>query len=270
MKQLDGLLKVARPVVPMLPANFSNRVMAKIEQLDVPIVPFNMPRRYLRWAQLAGSFLLLGLSLVVVNSVIFEIQMNGSVELLFFGTQFFKDVLSYLPFDLIFPALIMSWLSSWLLWKSKTLKRGIAGIIIGSFLTTTFGGAALAATSINGQIQTALITQEQEIPLLSWFYKERARFFVKHPNFRMGRVVRFEKNLVWIVDPHGKTLMIELPAEMNVQERQVISLVGTEADDLFVARAGRHCSPGRVGKYFSHMSSMMRRGNMGSHHRRSH
>lgn len=242
--------------------------MAEIEQLDAPIVPFNMPRHYLRWAQLAGSFLLLGLSLVVVNSVIFEIQMNGSVELLYFGTRFFKDAISYLPFDLIFPALIISGLSSWLLWKSKTLKRVIAGIIIGSFLTTTFGGAALAATGINGQIQTVLIKQKQEIPLLSWFFKERAQFFVRHPNFRLGRVIRFENNLVWIVDPHGKTLKIELPAGMDVQDGQVISLVGTETDDLFVAHMGRHCSPGRVGKYFSHMS-MMHRGNMGDHHRRN-
>ena len=269
MKKLDDILKAARPVVPDLPIGFSKRVMSEIEKIDTVKIPVMSLSQHVKWRQLAGGVALLVLSLLIVNHIVFEIQMNGSVEMLYFGTQFLKDVFTYLPFDLIIPAFIVTGLSSWLMWNSKALKRGIAAIIIGSYLTTSFGGAALAATSINEKIQSAVIKENEDWPLVSWFFKERARFFINHPNFRMGRVEQSEGRFAWIIDPHGNKQKIELPASMRVQKGQIISMAGVASGDLFRASVGRHCSQGRAGKYFHHLP-MMHNGmnqNMGGHHR---
>ncbi|MFH2131181.1 MAG: hypothetical protein ABIK68_12480, partial [bacterium] len=109
----------------------------------------------------------------------------------------------------------------------------------------------------------------REWPLVSWFFKERARYFVHHPNFRMGRVEKTEGRLIWIIDPRGERSRIELPEGMQVREGQVVSLAGVAADDLFRVSSGHHCNPGRVGRYFHHMSMMSpgMNGNMRGHHR---
>lgn len=269
MKNLDSILKTAKPAVPDLPLDFSARVMTEIETIDLATtstVPSYLP---VKWKQLAGGVFLLTLALVIVNNIIFEVQMNGSLEMLYFGTRFLKDVFSYIPFDLIIPAIIVTGFSSWLMWNSKAIKRGIAGIVIGSFLTATFGGAALASTGINKQIQTAVIKEKDEWPIVSWFFKERARYFIDHPNFRMGRVEQSDGKYVWIVNPQGKKFKIELPSDMMVNEGQIISVTGIESDNLFKVANGRHCDPGRVGRYF-HSRSMMhqgREGKMKNHHR---
>ena len=253
MKNLDGMLKAAKPVVPDLPTNFSQRVMAEIEKFDLTIAPAATLRGTIRWRQLIGGVMLLALALLIVNNVVFEVKMNGSIELLYFGTQFLRDVFNYIPFDLIIPAIVVTGLSSWLVWNSKALKRGLAAIVIGSYLTSVFGGAALAATGINEQIQAALIKEKKEWPLVSWFFKERARFFVDLPNFRMGRVEKLDNQFVWIVDPHGNKTKVILPPGMRVREGQYVSLSGHASGNFFKVNSGRHCNPGRVERYFHHM-----------------
>ncbi|MBU2646502.1 hypothetical protein KKI24_17470 [bacterium] len=269
MKKLDDILRAAKPAVPDLPEDFSQQVMSRIEKLDPVAAPVIRARQPVRWTPLLGGLLLLSLSLITVNNVVFEIQMNGSLEMLTFGTRFLKDVLTYIPFDLILPALIVTTLASWLMWHSNAFKRGIAAILLGSFLTTTFGGAALAATGINDRIQRVIIQEEREWPLVSWFFKERARYFVDHPNFRMGRVEKTEGLFVWIIDPRGRTSRIELPAGMQVREGQIVSLTGVASGDLFRVNSGHHCNPGRAGRYFHHMSMMNAEmnENMREHHR---
>jgi len=258
MNKLDILIKTGRPAVPDLPENFSRQVMSKITKSNSPI-PAIVPLRYrVKWMHFVAGLLFLVLSLIVANSVIFEIQMNGSIELLYFGSRFIKNVIEFIPFDSIFLALTIAGFSSWLVWNSKVIKTGITTILIGSYLTTAFGGAALAATGLNEKVQTTLSTNNLDLYVISWFYKERARFFVHHPNFRMGSVVKLEKKLVWIIDPHGKRQGIVLPIEMNVQKGQVISLVGVESGGFFRASIGRHCNQKSVRRYFSHMPMMHR------------
>ncbi|MFH2132950.1 MAG: hypothetical protein ABIK68_21405 [bacterium] len=269
MKKLDDILRAAKPAVPDLPEDFSQRVMSRIEKLDPVAAPVIAARPPVRWTPLLGGLLLLALSLITVNNIVFEIQMNGSLEMLYFGTRFLKDVLTYIPFDLIVPALIVTALASWLMWHSNAFKRGIAAILLGSFLTTTFGGAALAATGINDRIQSVIIQEEREWPLVSWFFKERARYFVDHPNFRMGRVENTDGPFAWIIDPRGGKSRIELPAGMRVREGQIVSLTGVASGGLFRVNSGHHCNPGRAGRYFHHMSMMdtdMNK-NMREHHR---
>ena len=256
MKKLDDILKAAKPAVPDLPMDFSERVMSEVMKIDLATLPLKLARQPIKWKQLAGGTLLLLLSLVIVNNIIFEVQMNGSVELLYFGTQFLKDIFVYFPFDLVVPAIIVTGMSSWLMWNSKALKRGIAAIIIGSYLTTAFGGAALAATGINEQIQDAIIKERREWPLVSWYFKERARYCIDLPNFKMGRVEKSNGRFVLIMDPHGHKSKIELPTGMTVRKGQIISIAGVSSGNLFRVSSGRHCNPGRVGRYFHHMSMM--------------
>ena len=92
MKKLEDILKAAKPAVPDLPLDFSERVMSEIENIDLGTVPMNAARQSVNWKQLAGGILLLVLALAIVNNIVFEVQMNGSMELLYFGTQFLKDV----------------------------------------------------------------------------------------------------------------------------------------------------------------------------------
>ncbi|NQU63213.1 MAG: hypothetical protein HQ517_02860, partial [SAR324 cluster bacterium] len=86
MKKLEDILKAARPAVPDLPLDFSERVMSEVMKMDLATAPLMSARQRIKWKQLAGSLLLLLLSLVIVNNIVFEIQMNGSIELLYFGT----------------------------------------------------------------------------------------------------------------------------------------------------------------------------------------
>ena len=256
MKKLEDILKAAKPAVPDLPKDFCERVMSEVRKIDPATAPLMSARQRVNWKQLAGGVLLLLLSLVIVNNIVFEVQMNGSVELLYFGTRFLKDIVVYFPFDLVIPAAVATGLSSWLMWNSKVLKRGIAAVVIGSYLTTGFGGAALAATGINEQIHTAIIKEKRDLPLLSWYFKERVRYFIDLPDFKMGRVEKSDGRFVWIVDPHGKKSKIELTTDMKVRKGQIISLAGTESGDLFRVNIGHHCNPGRAGRYFHHMSLM--------------
>jgi len=142
------------------------------------------------------------------------------------------------------------------MWNSHAIKRGIVAIFIGSFLTTTFGGAVLAASGINERIRNGILREEREWPLLSWFFKERARFCVDHPNFRMGRVEKSDSRLVSIIDPNGKKTNVELPSGMSVKEGQIIRLAGSESGDIFRVNSGHHCNPGRVGRYFGRLLKM--------------
>ncbi len=259
MKNLDDILKAAKPPVPELPMDFSERVMSDIRKLEMAAVPVNSTRQLVNWKQLIGGVLLMLIALIIVNNIVFEVRMNGSVELLYFGTRFLNDVFAYIPFDLIIPAIIVTGISAWLMWSSKALKRGIVGIIIGSYLTTVFGGAALATTGINEKIQASIVQEKRDLPLVSWFFRERARYFIDHPNFKMGRVERYDGQFCWIVDPHGHKSKIELPADMKVQKGQIIRIAGVTSGDLFRVSTGHHCNPGRVGRYF-HEMSMMRPG----------
>ena len=270
MKKLEDILKAAKPAVPDLPQDFSERVMSEVRKINLATAPLIAAKQRINWKQLTAGILLLLLSLVIVNNIVFEVQMNGSVELLYFGTQFLKDIFAYFPFDLVIPAIIVTGLSSWLMWNSKVLKRGIAAIIIGSYLTTTFGGAALAATGINEQIQAAIIEEKRDWPLLSWYFKERARYFIDIPNFKMGRVEKLEGRFIWIMDPHGNKTKLELPVGMQVRKGQIISMTGVKSGDHFRVSTGRHCNQGSAGRYFHHMSTMNRGMDekMRKHHRR--
>lgn len=251
MDKLEDILKSARPAVPELPSNFSEQVMSAIAELEAE--PARSPISFLN---LVMAFFLLLIGLLSVNSILFEVQMNGSMELLSFGTRFFTDAMAYIPFDLIIPAALIIGLASKMMWASKAFKKGIAAVIISSYLITGIGGAALAATGMNERIQNTLIERKIDWPVISWFYKERARFFVKHPNFNMGRVNKVDNGFAWIVDPNGREIKVELPNGQVVQKGQYIRLAGASNNGVFKGQDMNFCHPVKVKRYFHHKPMM--------------
>jgi len=255
VNKFEEILKSAKPPVPELPPNFSTRVMSEISQLEAKSIGLQTRTRVG-----LGSFtiacLLLLLSLLTFNSILFEIQMNGSLELLSFGTQFLSDIFGYIPFDLIIPTVLVVALASRMMWVSKVFKKGVAAVIISSYLITGLGGAALAATNVNKRIQKTLTTGKIDWPLISWFYKERARYQVKHPNFNMGQVEKLSDGFVWIVDPNGRTIKVKLPEGQAVEKGQFIRIVGSVDKGLFKGNNMNFCHPVNAQRYYHHMPMM--------------
>ena len=269
MKNIDEILKKTKPDVPNLPDTFSQKVILKIKTQNLEIKPAGIIKPESKWISLIAGTLLMLLALIFMNNTIFEVQMSGSLELLSFGTKYASDFANYLPLDMIFVTFLILSGSTWLLWKSNMIKQGIALIAAGSFLVSSIGGSALAATSVNERIQSEVINQENTIPIISWFYKERARFHMEHPNVIMGKVIDQKNNSIIIQDPNGKTVKIMLPSGTRVQTGQYLRLDGNQEDDGFQANVMQHCNPITAGKYFSHMGMGQHRMNkkMMKHHR---
>jgi hypothetical protein len=253
MKNIDEILKKSKPEVPNLPDAFSQKVILKIKTQNLEIKPagINIPES--KWISLIAGTLLMLLALIFMNNTIFEVQMSGSLELLSFGTKYASDFANYLPLDMIFATLLILSGSTWLLWKSYMIKQGIALIAAGSFLVSSIGGSALAATRVNEKIQSKIIKQENTIPIISWFYKERARFHMDHPNVLMGKVIEQTDNSIIIQDPRGKTVKITLPSGTRVKIGQYLRLDGNQVNDGFLANVMQHCNPKVASRYFSHM-----------------
>lgn len=272
MNNIDEILKKSKPDVPILPEAFSQKVILKIKAQNLAIKPAVTSKPESKWISLIGGLLLMLLALIFMNNTIFEVQMSGSLELLSFGTKYATDFANYLPLDMISATLLIIGGSSWLLWKSHMIKQGIALIAAGSFLVSSIGGSALATTSVNERIQSEVINQENAIPIISWFYKERARFHMDHPNVVMGKVIEQKDNSIIIQDPNGKTVKITLPSGTRVQTGQYLRLDGNQVNDGFQANAMQHCNPITAGKYFSHMGMGQHRMNkkMMRHHRMMH
>jgi hypothetical protein len=172
-----------------LPDDFSQKVIFKINEQGLFINPKNTRKLAANWFYFVFGILLLVFALITANKAIFEVQMSGSLELLSFGTQYTSDFINYLPIDIILPVMLITAFSSWLLWRSNFIKRSVALIVVGSFLVTSAGGSALATTSINRQIQENIINEQTYIPIISWFYKERARYHMQHTNIQVGQVI---------------------------------------------------------------------------------
>lgn len=273
MKNIDDFFKNAKPEVPNLPDDFSQKIISEINARGLYIRPQQTIGLATNWFNFVMGLLLLVFGLITANNAIFEVQMSGSLELLSFGTQYVTDFAKYLPLDLIIPALLITAISAWLLVRSHLIKRGVALIVAGSFLVTSVGGSALATTSFNRQIQTSVIKEKSNIPIISWFYKERARYHMKHSSIQLGQVVERNNAFALIKDPYGKTQKIYLPTGIKVTKGQYIRMNGKSTQNGFKASKMQHCNPMRVTKYFMHMGMMMKnnlRGNMMKRHRMMH
>ena len=263
MKNLEDRIKATKPSVPEVSPDFSRRVLSQIDELGLTVQPIRALSLFLQWLRLIAGVIFLVIGLVTVNNFIFEIRMNGSLEMLYFGTAFLNDMLRYIPWDTFLPALLITGFASWLVWNSHLVKRGIAVTIAACYLVTGIGGVALANSGMNEQLQAQILREKREWPLVSWFYKERARFFVRHPNFNMGQVVQSNSTSALVVDPYGNRLKIVLPPHTVVKKGQFLRLrgeglrPGIEARQaVFKATDVHFCGPGKVGRYFQGANMM--------------
>ncbi len=302
MDNLEKRIKSSKPEAPELSENFSNRVMRGIEGLTIL-----SPAKPLRWIWIIGGAIPLTLAALFGSYSFYETSTNGSVELLYFGTRFLNDVWQYLPLDLILFFSLFATLSSWLFWKSRLLKVGVVGVTAGCWLIAGIGGAALAVSGFNEKAGETLEADRKEWPWLSDFYRRRARYFVSHPHFRMGKIVAKEDGFVWVETPRGEKIKVFPPPTLSgvyhppppsgvftpppnvdkvnmpgqdgqaaleeLRVGQFLRIKGKPKDGVFHAERMHRCEGRRFGRYFRRMGrghGMRRRMGRGHEMRRGH
>lgn len=248
MNKLECWIKKTRAPIPPLPQNFSKQVLEQIQRENLKIA-----RRH----GMSASFILLlsalglsGSAVILLNLLLFELKTNGAVELLYFGTDFFKASLALIPMDIVFVTAVVLLLSSWAFKKSKIAKIGVAGITSISFILTGFGGAAMAVSNFNETLQQQISDIGYEVPFLSRFYKERALYRVHLPNFRFGKVTAVHPTSIQVENPRGKVFSVRLSGEDTFQVGQIIRLKGVLKDQFFHLHRFQHCDGKRAGRYF--------------------
>lgn len=252
MNDIDQLLKSAKSSVPNLPENFDDRVMSRISEEGI-VVQSGSPAIVNRRTGFSFGIFVWIIAIIVFSYNFYEIKMNGTLELLYFGTRFLGSFLGNLPWDLLLVSLILTALSAWILKKSGYIKKGIALTLLASYLVTGVGGTALAATGLNNSIEAGIQARRSEWPWLNLFYNERATEFIHHPNFKMGRVDNINNGTIIVITPHGDRIQIQLPRNARVEKGQILRISGEEAQDFFRAQKIHICKPDRVMRYFDHM-----------------
>lgn len=252
MIDLEKLLRSAKPTVPDLPEDFNSAVMQRIEQLETPGESASAHGRFDR-IQLAVGIAALLVATLLFNYNSYEIRMNGSLELLYFGRQYLLDFFSYLPLDLLIPALLFPAISVWMFRKSGMIKRGIASLAIISYLITGVGGSALAAIGFNEQIEATISENTDRDSWLKILEHSRAKEFIHHPHVRLGKVEKLMNGKAEVITPNGKRLTIEVPPKTDVKVGQYLRVAGNENESVFSAQKVHVCHPSRVDRYFSHM-----------------
>lgn len=252
MIDLEKLLKRAKPVVPDLPEGFNSSVMQKIVCLD-STTDFTTERTPKAKLQFGTGILALLFATVLFNFNTYEIRMNGSLELLYFGRQYFIDFIRYLPFDLLIASILLTTLSIWMFRKSGIIKRGIASLAIISYLVTGVGGSSLAAVGLNDQIESKITENQDRWSWLTIFQHSRARQFIHHPTMKLGKVERLINGKAELVTPTGEKLLIALPPDTNVEIGQFLRTSGIDKKAVFSANKVHICNPSRVSRYFGQM-----------------
>jgi hypothetical protein len=143
----------------------------------------------------------------------------------------------------------------WLIWKSAVLKIGIVGLMSISFILIGAGGAALAVTGINEAIQNRVIESQAEFQVISWFYKQRVRNNLNHPNFHMGRILITQDNHTQLLAPTGKRTPITLPEKTGLKEGGYVRLLGKPGPEGFEVKQYQQAQSSMTEQYFCYMNS---------------
>ena len=276
MNDLEKQLRLSKPEVPELGSDFSERVLLRIDELELSPAP--AAYSWSKWAKAGVGMLLIIACLLIFNYLIFAIQMSGGLELLSFGSGYLIDTLNYVPLDLVGLTLILTAGAAWVIQNSKFIRVRFLKLAIGSYLVVGTGGMALAATGINEQIQFWAINKEAQKTFFSQVYLSRAKYVLKHDHFAMGQIVSKSDNQnIWIINPRGEKVKVTLPTDVQVKVGEYVKFSGNTTDSEFQAREYRHCGTGTVSRLFHHMKDhnhhkpgMMRRHRMmmgGQRHR---
>jgi len=255
MRPLDDRIRAARPEAPPLPDDFAATVMAEIARRG--LVPRPAPRR---WPLVAAGAAALLLGVALVNALAFEVRMNGSLEMLYFGQRYAVDFLGRLPYDLLLPALLAAALSGWLFGRARLRRVRLTWAVLASYLVTGVGGVALADSGLNERLQEQAVAESWQMPLVGPFYRHRAHYRRPHPHIRMGRVVSRENGAVILETPDGEQVPAHLPPRFAPEPGEMVRLRGDAVSGRFFAREAQRCDPSRARRYFM---GHHRRGGMG-------
>ncbi len=262
MKTLEDRIKAAKPEAPALPSDFAQRVMDEVALRGAAILPargIGLRRRFC----LGGALALLAAGILLSNGLAYEVRMNGTLELLFFGLRFLDSFLARLPFDLIVSVLVLSGVAAWLFHYGRFVRVAAAWVVLVSYGITGAGGLALAQSGLNERVSELAMTGERGWPLLGAFYHRRAHYRMGLAGFRMGRVVKAGSRSVRILMPNEEEVLITLPRDFVPKVGDYIRLSGMESGQGFRANRGQFCNPRSTGRYFRHMArgpGHMRRG----------
>ncbi len=256
MGSLDDRIKAAKPLAPALPGDFATRVMTEIDRRG--LVPAK-PRPWQRWLPAGAAAVLLAAAAMLVNAAVFELRMNGSLELLYFGQRFVGDFLTRVPYDLLGAVLIAGGGAGWLLARARTMRVRLAWLLALSYGISGAGGAALAASGLNERLQTGVVEEGWDWPLLGPFYGRRAHYARPHHRFRMGRVLALQAGVVELLTPGGDTLQVHVPPGFNVRPGEHLRLRGDAVAGRFFAREAQRFQPHHAQRYFHHMRGPMGR-----------
>ncbi len=249
---IEDRIKAAKPAAPALPPDFSARVMAGIAEQGLAILPARTGR-VRRRLYLAASVFMLGLGILLANGAVFEVTMNGNLELLYFGSRFLGSFIALLPFDLLASATLLAGITVWLLHRGRVARVALTWLVMMAYGITAAGGVALAESGVNEKLRDWIVENDADLPGVSGYFRHRAHYQMRHPGFRMGRVTEVEATAARLVTPTGETLWITLPPGLRPGVGDHLRLGGRESGGRFMADEGQLCDPKRTMRYFHPM-----------------
>ncbi len=226
--------------------------MDEIVQRGLTVLPAHSVRLR-RQLCLTGAMLLLGVGILLTNGLAFEVQMNGSLELLFFGVRFLDAFLTQLPFDLLVTALLFSSIAAWLFHYGRGARVAMIWVVLVTYGITGAGGLALAQSGLNERVQGWATKEGRNWPMLGPFYRHRAHYRMRHAEFRMGKVVEVGNGMARILTPNGEEVPSGLPPSLVPKMGDHLRLSGVESGGRFIADEGQLSDPRRMRRYFHHM-----------------
>ena len=263
---LEKRLRAARPEAPPLPPDFPAKVMARIDQQGLRVRPAWQLALRGHLPAAAAMVLVIG-GVLLADGAVYEIRMNGSLEMLYFGRRFLSAFLGALPWDLLVGVALTGALAAGMLRYAGGMRTALSWLLLAVYGVSAGGGTVLANSGLNEQVQNWVLRPGQHLPLMSDFFQHRARFRVHHPGFRMGRVEALEGNMASLVSPTGQTFRVTLPQGTRVAVGDHLRLRGSMRGEEFTPEEGQLCDPRRTRRYFHHMDGMMK-GGMGPGHMR--
>jgi hypothetical protein len=273
VRQLDERIRAARPREPQLPPHFTATVLARIQAEGLAIRP--------RWRQRArpaayglAALLALGAAVLLSNAGLYELDADGSLELLYFGGRFLGAFLGRVPYDVLLSALALAGLGAWLLRRGALVHTRVAWLLLLSYGVTGGGGLALAGSGINYELRTRIVAQPEGWPLVGDFYRRRAHWAgPPAAGFRLGRVLAVDGRAAVLLTPTGEQTRVTLPPGAVAAVGDTLRLGGQADDGAFRADSVQVCDPARAMRHFGRhgmdpdmmrrMAPMMRPGAMG-------
>lgn len=251
MENLEAKLKSAKPTVPELSVNFTEKILAGVEHIEMSTNPQASVALKQRRLYFYASINLLFTGLIFFNNSVFEIRAGGSLEVLHFGIGFVSVFFKLLPLDMILSTIIITGMGALLLQRSGRIKQGLVKVVVAVYLLSGIGGSAIAATGINEAIKSNLIKSEMRWPVLTRYYQTRASFCLDHANFLVGRVIRLGEDNFWVITPDGQKIKVAKLPHMALAVGQYLCMNGIMKENRFNISLINYCDAHHMERYFS-------------------